>query len=116
VSSIALRLRLRRRRRHLALVALLLVLGGAVAVHHMAPSMSGMHQGSQTAAVAELCLAVFTAVGAAVAAAVLGFVALGRRRPMMLRVPESVPPRLRPPEPRARGGPALLVLLCVSRC
>ena len=92
----------------------MIVLLAAVGAHH-SPSLGDLHHGSEMAAVAQLCLGVFTAVGAAVVAVTLGLIALGRWPP--LARPGSSRERnvSRPPEPRARAGPALLVLLCVSR-
>ena len=92
----------------------MLVLSGAVAVHH-SPVSGEAHDGSQVAAAAELCLAVFTAVSAAVLAVAVGLIALRRRRPTGLHAARSVLSSIRPPEPWPRAGPALLVLFCVSR-
>lgn len=115
VSPIALRTKMRRWRHHAAALAILLALVGVVAVHHGAPAMSNAHHGSDMVALAEMCLGVFTAVGAAVVAFALGFLALGRWRPEMLHCTPGVLEHARAPQPRTRAGPALLVLLCVSR-
>lgn len=90
----------------------------AIAVHHSGMAMShghdemGMNGGGTTV---EMCMAAFTAVGAAIVAVVLGAWALGRWR-MPVRLPfapvfflAAAPPA------RARGGPGLLLLLCISR-
>jgi hypothetical protein len=91
---------------------LLFAVVGAVALHHGLPMTGGDHHGMDMGAVTELCLGVFTAVGAAVVAVALGVVDLGRRRsPAMLQtaIAQPVAPRALP---RARAGPAFL---CVSR-
>jgi len=106
---------MRRWRHHAAALALVLGLVGVVAVHHAAPAMSNAHHGSDTVAMAEMCLGVFTAVGAAVVAVALGFLALGRWRPAILLCPCGALEHPRAPRPRTRAGPALLLLLCVSR-
>jgi len=115
VSPIVLRARMRRWRRHAASIGLLLALVAAVAMHHAAPAMGDMHSGPEMTAAAEMCLGVFAAVGAAVVAVAFGLIALGRWRPAALpRLSGPLRASL-PPQPRARPGPALLVVLCVSR-
>lgn len=102
---------MRRWRRHAAALALMLALVGAVAVHHAAPAIGDAQHGPGIAAVAEMCLGVFTAavvVG-------LGPVAVGRCRPAMPLAAIGTLCAFPPPEPRARAGPALLELHCVSR-
>jgi hypothetical protein len=103
--------RLRRLRRDVALVALMLALGGAVAVHHGAPAMVGDHHGMDIGVV-ELCVAAFSAVGAAVVAIALGLVALGRWRPPTTSSPVALVLASSLPLPRSRAGPAFL---CVFR-
>jgi peptidoglycan/LPS O-acetylase OafA/YrhL len=115
VSPLAIRRFARRcRRRGVALLAVAAV-GSAIAAHHSGVSMADMHHDGIANAAMELCLGVFVAIGTAVAAVGIALLPLGRRRP---------PPELRAaglsgarsrPEPRARPGPALLSLLCVSR-
>lgn len=86
-----------------------------VAMHHTDLSAADSPHDTGMSAVAEMCLAAFTAVGAAAIAVVVGFVALGRWRPPLLLGAASVllAPRVSPA--RARAGPPLLLLLCVSR-
>ncbi|MCA1679265.1 MAG: hypothetical protein LC777_10135 [Actinobacteria bacterium] len=115
MSPIALRTHMRRWHHHAAALALVLALVGVVAVHHAEPAMSNAHHGSDMVAMAEMCLGVFTAVGAAVVAVALGLLALGRWRPAILLCPRGVLPHPRAPQPRTRAGPALLLLLCISR-
>lgn len=105
---------MRRWRHHAAALAVLLALVAVVAVHHGAPAISDAHHGADVGAVAEMCLGVFTAVGAAIVAAALGLLALGRRWPANLPSRSRVLRAANSPRPRIRAGPALLVLLCVS--
>lgn len=92
-------------------VALIAVLG----LHHGAPAIGAAHHESEIVAVTEMCLGVFTAIGAAVVAVGLALVAFGRCRPAILRDPAGVLRAARLGFPRVRAGPTLLVLLCVSR-
>jgi hypothetical protein len=62
-----------------------------------------------------MCLGAFVAVGTAVAAIAIALVALRRWRPAERLVPTGLSSALPAPEPRARAGPALLSVLCVSR-
>lgn len=71
--------------------------------------------GMTTAAVAEMCLAAFTAVGAAIVLITLGAWMLGRWRPRLLLAPSSLQFAVEAPCARTRAGPGLLLLLCVSR-
>jgi len=114
VSPLSIRTLLRRRRQ-LALVAAIMALGAVIAVHHSTLPMDDMHHGMDVGTVAELCLGVFAAVGAAVVAIALGIVALGRWRPVLSLAPATLA-TVRAPAPRGRDGPALLRLLCVCRC
>ncbi len=114
MSPIALRARVRRWRRHAAAIALMLTILCAVAMHHAGPAMGEEQHTADLAAVAQMCLGMFTAVGAAVAAVAFGLLALGRRRLAVL--PNVMSSPARPPQPRVRAGPAMLVLLCVRRC
>jgi len=59
-----------------------MALGTVIALHHSTLSMGDMHHGMDAGSVAELCLGVFAAVGAAVIATTLAIVALGRWRPV----------------------------------
>jgi len=115
VSPLAIRRLLRRRRRQLVLVATIIALGAMIAAHHSALPMDDISHGMNPVTVAELCLAVFAAVGAAVVAIALGIVALGRWRPVLSLAPATLA-TVRAPAPRGRDGPALLRLLCVCRC
>jgi hypothetical protein len=110
----AIRGRLRRQRRRLAVIAALLVCATALTLHHSGLAMGDGHHEMGMGSVVETCLATFTAVGTAVAAIAVALIALGRWRPPLRLWPSSV--WLAPaPTPRARPGPALLSLLCVSR-
>ena len=114
VSPIALRARARRCRRHAAALALMLALVGAVAVHHAAPAFDDPQHGPGLPAAAEMCLGVFTAAVAFVVA--LGIIAVDRFAPAMSLTPSGPLLRAaRPPELRARAGPGLRSLLCISR-
>jgi hypothetical protein len=115
MGPIAIRGLLRRRRHQLAVPWVVFALGVAIAMHHSSPSMTGMDHDAGMGAVAEMCLAVFAAVGAAVVAVALGILALGRWRPALMLAPALLQVA-RTPAPRGRDGPALLRLLCVCRC
>jgi hypothetical protein len=73
-----------------------------------------MHHDPMVGAVAQMCVGVFTAVGAALAAVGIGIIPLWRR-------PVLAPPsfrravRMRSIAGRARHGPAAVSFLCVSR-
>lgn len=101
----------------MAAVAAVLVCALAISAHHSGLGMShgddGMGMGS--GASLEMCLGVFTAVGAAVVAVAFGAWALGRWRLLVPLAPTSVVFAADAPSARARGGPKLLLLLCVSR-
>jgi hypothetical protein len=115
----SLLLLLRRRRRGAALAAVALV-AAAIAVHHLAPALAagtGGHHDGHGDAVAELCLGVLTAVGAAIAVGGALLHAAGRRlgrwRDRLLPlagIDRAAPP---PRTARARAGP---FFLCVMRC
>jgi len=115
VSAISLRRRIARGRRHISVLMAVLALGAAVAVHHDGVAMGdmGSHQGMSLAL--EICLGVMTAVGTALAAVTFGVLALARPQQRWFRIPAAPVVRARPPVPRARAGPPLLCLLCVSR-
>lgn len=115
MSPIALRARLRRWRHHAALAALWCALIAVLGLNHNAPAIGATHHDSEIIAVTEMCLGVFTAIGAAVIAVGLALSAFGRRRPAILHHPRGVLRIARLPLPRVRAGPTLLVLLCVSR-
>lgn len=114
VSPLEIRRRLRRQRRHLALIAAVIALAGLLAVHHSGALMD-IHQHAGIGAMIEMCLGVFTAVGACLLAATTGFLPLRRWRPnraLLRRAPASAPDA---PVARARHGPAAVSVLCVSR-
>jgi hypothetical protein len=114
VNSLTIRRQLRRHRRHLVVIAAVLLLVGMIAAHHGGALVDRHHDAGMSAAV-EMCLGVFTAVGAALAVATAAVVALGRWRPPLalrscgaLIVPDV-------PVARARHGPAAVSVLCVCR-
>ena len=113
MSAIAIRRQLRRQRRHLAVITAVVVLAGLLAVHHSGALMD-MHQHTGMGAVIQMCLGVFTAVGAVLAAAAVAVVALGRRRPTRALLLRDAISALDAPLPRARHGPTVS-FLCVSR-
>lgn len=115
MGAINLRRQLLRRRRHLGTLAVLLVLGTAVAVHHGAIASQGMHDHGAMNAAVEMCAGVLTAIGAAVAAAVWGVLALAYRRPLAMLAPSMLALASGRATARSRAGPELLCLLCVSR-
>lgn len=115
MSPLRLRALLKRGRRHAALVVLVVAVGCAVAAHHGGAVMDDGHGSMDMGAVAQMCLAAFTAIGAAVAAVSVGLLALGRRRTAALLSAPGIPWTPRLERARARAGPALLCLLCVSR-
>ncbi len=117
MGPIAIRREMHRQRRRLAALGAVLVCALAISVHHSGMAMSHGHDegGMVTSAVAEMCMAAFTAVGAAIVAVALGAWAMGRWRPQLLLAPSSMLFAADAPLARARGGPGLLLLLCVSR-
>jgi hypothetical protein len=114
VSAIGIRRRLRRQRRHLAMIIVVLAPTGLLAVHHSGALMD-LHPHTGMGAVIQMCLGVFTAVGAVLAAAAVAVVALGPRRPTRARLPGGATSALDAPLARARHGPAAVCVLCVSR-
>jgi hypothetical protein len=115
MGPIALRGLLHRRRHQLAVLWVVFALGAVIAMHHSALSMSAMDHGVGMNAVAEMCVGVFAAVGAAVVAVALGILAVGRWRPAVM-VASALVQVARAPAPCGRDGPGLLCLLCVCRC
>ena len=117
MGPIAIRRELHRQRRRLTALGAILVCALAISVHHngMATSHGHGEMGVSVPAVAEMCLAAFTAVGAAIVLVALGAWALGRWRPRLFLAPTSVLLAADAPLAQARGGPELLRLLCVSR-
>jgi hypothetical protein len=110
VSALTIRRGLRRHRRDLALIAAIVTLAGLVAAHHGA--LLEMDHHGAIGAVVELCLGVFTAVGVVLATAGLALVVLKRERAVLTAGAGAV---LRVPVARARHGPAVVCVLCVSR-
>jgi hypothetical protein len=102
-------------RRHAAGVLLAIALSGAIAAHHSGIAMGDMHHDGMSAAI-EMCVAAFTAVGAAVVAAAIGILALGRWLTTDELFPAGglVPAGARAPEARA-GPPPPFSQLCVWR-
>jgi hypothetical protein len=98
------------------LVAALLVALSIVAHHTAIGSFQDAHHRMDLGAVADLCLGVFTAVGATVAAVGVALVSRTRWRPMDTAGPLRLVAMPRTPAPRVRAGPELLLVLCVSRC
>lgn len=115
VSPIAIRRLLRRRRHDLALVAAIVALSAAIAVHHSGMSIGDMDHDMGVGALVQMCLGVVVAIGAAVVAVALGIVELGRWRTPLVFAP-ATRSAARGPAPRTRDGPGLLRLLCVRRC
>jgi hypothetical protein len=115
VSAMTLRRHIVRRRRHLGVLMAVLALGAAVALHHDGMAISGMTAHHDLGAAVELCLGVITAVGTAVAAVTLGLLSLRRVPTASMLIRSGVAIRARPPVPRARAGPPLLCVLCISR-
>jgi hypothetical protein len=114
MSPLAIRRAARPLRRHGPALFAVLAISFAIAVHHGGlPTSAGHHDGAVGAI--ELCLGVFVAVGAAVAAVAISFISLGRWRPPIDPRPSGLSRAVVGPEPRARAGPVLLSLLCVSR-
>ena len=115
MSPFGLRRLLQRHRRRFAALTVALVCVTALAAHHSGVAAGDAHPEMDMSAVVEMCLAAFTAVGAAVVAVALGLIALGRWRPPLRITPAVSIAGVQPALPRARAGPALLLLICVSR-
>ena len=116
MGPIAVRRHLRRHRRWNRVAALaVLVCVAAIALHHTDVAADQPHHDTGMSAAIEMCLAAFTAVGAAVVAFVVGLIALGRWRPPLVLEPGGLSLAVRSPVPPARAGPGLLLLLCVDR-
>lgn len=114
VTSLGIRRQLRRHRRDLALVATVLALGAGIAAHHSGAFVDMQHHTGMNATV-EMCLAVFTAVGAALAAAAVPAFAFGCRCPALSRHESGALTVPEVPVARARHGPGAVAALCVSR-
>lgn len=114
MSALSIRRQLRRHRRRLTAVAAVLALAAVISAHHSGLPVTAHHDMGMSV-VAEMCLGVFTAVGAALAAVGFAVLALGRWRPVPIVLPTVALPARPAPLARARHGPQLLSLLCVSR-
>jgi hypothetical protein len=114
VNALAIRAAARRRRRRMATLLAVAVVASAITAHHSGLPMA-MHDGAGMGSVVEMCLGVFTAVGAALVAAGFAVLALGRWRPARM-LPAPAPRRVAiAPVARARHGPFVVCVLCVSR-
>lgn len=114
MGPIGIRRTLQHRLRRTTTVVAILLCGVALAAHHGGVGLGDAHHDGGVSDAMELCLAAFTAVGAAVVAITVGLIALGRWRPPGRMASVSFA-RVPPPLPRARAGPALVRLLCVDR-
>jgi apolipoprotein N-acyltransferase len=114
VSALTIRRRLRRQQRRAAMIFAVLAVAFVIAAHHSGVRMD-MHQDAGMSAVAQMCLGVFTAVGAILIAVGLAVLALGRWRPTLTLSPSAPLPASPVPVARARHGPAAVSFLCVSR-
>jgi hypothetical protein len=115
VSVLAFRRAVLRSRRHSAALLVVLVVCGAVALHHSAIVMSDVNDGHGLSTAVELCVGVFAAVGAATALLAIGMLSRGRLRPSPDLGGIGLDRATGAAEPRSRAGPASLALLCVSR-
>jgi len=106
---------MRRFRRHGTGLLVVFAIASAIAVHHSGLAMGDMHHDMGLGVAMELCLGVFVAVGAAVVAVAIALVAIGRWRPLTDLRAVGLSFAIARPQPRARAGPALLSLLCISR-
>ena len=114
MGPIGIRRRLQRHRTRLAAIAAVLACSMAVAVHHSGATPDG-HGDMGMGAPVEMCLAAFTAIGVSVAAVLVAVLPLRRWRPPARLAPAAAWIGARPPLGRARAGPPLLALLCVTR-
>jgi len=116
VTPLAVRFWARRFRRNGAAVAAVLAIGAAVAMHHSDLAMGAMHHDAGgMGGTLELCLGVFSAVGAGAAVVAIGLIALRRWRPQRLLGSVALLHAVAAPEPRARPSPSVLSLFCVRR-
>jgi hypothetical protein len=91
------------------------VVSGALAMHHSVVVVFGdMHHDAGVGAAVELCLGVMAAGAAAVAVAI-GIAGLGRSRPLEILGADRLAVAFSSRFPRVRAGPALLSQLCVRR-
>ena len=113
VSAMRIRRRLQRHHRHAVMVLAVIAVACAIAAHHSGAMDTQQHSGM--GAVAQMCLGVFTAVGAALVAIGFAVLLLGRRRPTLALGPCSLRQAGPLPVARARHGPDAVAFLCVSR-
>jgi hypothetical protein len=114
MSALAIRAAMRRQRRRMAMLLAVVVVACAITAHHSGVP-TDMHHDTGMSSVVEMCLGVFTAVGAALLAVGVAVLVLGRwragrmlRAPVMRRVAMA-------PIARARHGPFAVRVLCVSQ-
>jgi len=90
-----------------------LVVVTAIALHHSETAFGATHDDHGMGGAIEMCLGVITAVGTAVVLFTLAVLTLGHwpQAPTLMAAGFHA----RPPVPRARAGPLLRCLLCVSR-
>jgi hypothetical protein len=98
----------------MAVLVAVVMVAAAITAHHSGMLMDMQHETGMSSIV-EMCLGVFTAVGAVLLGVGVAVLALGRWRPgRMLGAP--VMRRLAiVPLARARDGPFVVCVLCVSR-
>jgi hypothetical protein len=114
VSALAIRSALRGQRRRLTVLLAVVVVAGAITAHHSGLLMD-MHHGAGMSSVVEICLGVFSAVGAALVAVSMGVLALGRWRPAGALWVPAMRRVAGAPTARTRHGPFVVCVLCVSR-
>jgi hypothetical protein len=114
MSPLAIRRVTRRLRRRTAGVLIVLTLGAIIGVHHSAMAASKMHHGG-IGGVVELCLGVFTAVGATAAAVAIALRSVRRWSRPLGMVPICVPTVRRRLTLEPRAGPSSQALLCIWR-
>lgn len=113
MGPLAIRRATRRLSRNTAGLLAVFAVAGVLVLHHSDLAMPSMHDAGMGSAAVGMCIAVFTAVGAAVVAVALGVHALGRWRISPLAPTRSMDSSREPPEARARAGPPSLAVLCV---
>lgn len=98
----------------MAMLLAVVVVACAITAHHSGVP-TDMHHDTGMSPVVEMCLGVFTAVGAALLAVGVAVLVLGRwRAGRMLRAPVMRRVAM-PPIARARHGPFAVRVLCVSQ-
>jgi apolipoprotein N-acyltransferase len=114
VSALTIRRQLRRQQRRTVMIFAVLAVAFVIVAHHSSVGMD-MHQDAGMSTVAQMCLGVLTAVGAALVAVGLTVLALGRWRPTLILRAAGAMRAPVVPVARARHGPAAVAVLCVSR-